>query len=62
MDWHPWENVTDFYVSNQETNACREMVPFELTWIVDIFGYPEEIIGCYGKTMNVGADINMTRM
>ena len=31
-DWHPWEKVADFYVSNPETGGAREIVPFELTW------------------------------
>lgn len=60
LDWHPWESVKDFYVSEKETGAAREIVPFELTWIVDILGFPKNIIGFYGKTMDVGADINDT--
>jgi predicted dehydrogenase len=59
-DWHPWEEVKDFYVSKKETGGCREIVPFELTWIVDIFGFPENIVGFYGHTMDVGADIDDT--
>ena len=57
-DWHPWEKVTDFYVSKKETGACREIVPFELTWIVDMLGLPKKIIGLYGRTMNVGVPID----
>ena len=37
-DWHPWEDIKDFYVSNPDTGAAREIVPFELTWLNDIFG------------------------
>jgi predicted dehydrogenase len=37
-DWHPWEKIEDFYVSNPDTGAAREIVPFELTWLNDIFG------------------------
>ena len=44
-DWHPWENIEDFYVSNRETGGAREIVPFELTWLNDIFGSPEAL-GC----------------
>ena len=40
-DWHPWERITDFYVSKKNTGACREIVPFELTWLCDIFGLPK---------------------
>ena len=59
-DWHPWENIKDFYVSKKETGAAREMVPFELTWIVDLVGFPKKIKGFYGKTMDVGANIDDT--
>lgn len=59
-DWHPWEKVMDFYVSKEETGACREIVPFELTWIVDIAGYPKRVVSVRGKTMDVGAPIDDT--
>mgnify|MGYP000852723574 FL=1 len=59
-DWHPWENVKDYYVSNPETGGCREIVPFELTWLNDIFGDIEDVIGFRGKTIDVGADIHDT--
>lgn len=59
-DWHPWEMVKDFYVGNKETGGCREIVPFELTWLVDVVGFPNRISGVYGKTMDVGADIDDT--
>jgi predicted dehydrogenase len=39
-DWHPWEKIEDFYVSNPETGGCREIVPFELTWLNDLLGTP----------------------
>lgn len=32
-DWHPNEDYRRFYVSRRETGACREIVPFELTWL-----------------------------
>jgi len=57
-DWHPWENVQDFYVSKKETGGAREIVPFELTWIVDVLGFPKRIKSYYGKTTDVGADID----
>ena len=59
-DWHPWENVRDFYVSKKETGACREIIPFELTWLRDLVGLPTDIVGLRGKTMDVGADIDDT--
>src|SRR3989344_262637 len=37
-DWHPWGDYRDFYVAKHETSACREMVPFELSWIQWVIG------------------------
>jgi predicted dehydrogenase len=59
-DWHPWEKVTDYYVSNKETGGGREIVPFELTWIVDLIGFPQKVTGFFGRTLDVGADIDDT--
>lgn len=56
-DWHPWENVEDYYVSNRVTGGAREIVPFELTWMVYVFGYPRAVKGYCRKTRNVGCDI-----
>jgi predicted dehydrogenase len=57
-DWHPWEDVQDYYVSRKDTGGGREIVPFELTWIVDTIGWPTDIRGFYGPTMDVGAEID----
>jgi predicted dehydrogenase len=59
-DWHPWEDIKGFYVSKRETSATREMVPFELTWLTDIAGWPTEVAGFYGKTLDMGVDIDDT--
>lgn len=59
-DWHPWEDVGDFYVSKKETGGCREIVPFELTWLVDVVGWPEDVKGYHGRTMDVRAEIDDT--
>lgn len=59
-DWHPYENVKDFYVSKKETGAAREIVPFELAWLVELAGFPAAVKGYHGKTMDVGADIDDT--
>lgn len=58
-DWHPWEDVEDFYVSREDTAATREMVPFELTWLVEVVGYPTAIGGQIGSTCaDIGTDID----
>lgn len=59
-DWHPWEKVSDYYVSNPATGGAREIVPFELTWLVDALGWPTRATGLRMKTMDVGADIDDT--
>ncbi len=56
-DWHPWEDVNDFYVSNRETGGAREIVPYELTWMTGIFGFPNAIKGYYRKTTDLNCDI-----
>ena len=56
-DWHPWENVNDFYVSNRMTGGAREIVPYELTWIVDVLGYPDKVKGYFKRTRDIGCDI-----
>ena len=57
-DWHPWESIEDFYVSRRDTGGAREIVPFELTWINEIFGMPEPIACFKGKLSNMNADID----
>ena len=59
-DWHPWEQVSDYYVSNPLTGGAREIVPFELTWIVDTFGWPQQVQGMKLRTTDVGAAIDDT--
>jgi predicted dehydrogenase len=59
-DWHPWEKVTDYYVSNPATGGAREIVPFELTWMVDAFGWPSSVRGTRMRTTDVGAPIDDT--
>jgi len=57
-DWHPLEDIKSFYVGKKETGGAREMVAFELTWLVDLLGFPQNITGFYGKTLEMGVDID----
>ena len=59
-DWHPWEHIRDFYVSNKSTGGAREIVPFELSWMTDLFGFPREIKGYFLKTAELGIPIDDT--
>jgi len=56
-DWHPWEKIEDFYVSNPHTGGCREIVPFELTWLNDIFGDSRPLSCVRRKLTDMNADI-----
>lgn len=42
-DWHPWENIKDFFVSDKKTNGCRELFGIEMPWIINTFGKIEKI-------------------
>ena len=37
-DWHPWESYKDFFLGDERTNGCREIMAIELPWIIDTFG------------------------
>lgn len=57
-DWHPWEHIDDFYVSRRETGGAREIVPFELTWLDDIFGDSVPVACIKSKLTDISADID----
>jgi len=57
-DWHPWEKIEDFYVSNPDTGGCREIVPFELTWLNDIFGDSKPLACVRKKLTDMNAAID----
>jgi spore coat polysaccharide biosynthesis protein SpsF len=64
-DWHPWESITDFYVSNPPTGGCREIVPFEMVWLEPVFGKVRDIDGRHAKLSEMPAaidDIYMLQM
>jgi predicted dehydrogenase len=57
-DWHPWEDIKDYYVSKRETGGGRETVSFEMTWILDITGMPTNVFSFRGNTIDLGVDID----
>lgn len=57
-DWHPWERIEDYYVSNRATGGCREIIPFELTWLNDVFGDPRPLACVRRKLTDMNADID----
>jgi predicted dehydrogenase len=52
-DWHTYEKVSDFYVSQKSTGGAREIVPFELCWIIKLLGFPENVSGTVKKTIHI---------
>ncbi len=52
-DWHIYEKVKDYYVSNPDTGGGREIVPFELSWITKFVGFPKRVCGTFRKTINI---------
>jgi predicted dehydrogenase len=52
-DWHTYEKVSDYYVSNKATGGGREIVPFELSWITLLLGFPKRVACFYKKTIEI---------
>jgi predicted dehydrogenase len=58
-DWHPAEDYRTFYVSRRETGACREIVPFELTWLNWLVGAKAtRVAGMKAKLSKLDCDID----
>lgn len=57
-DWHPWEDYRSFYVARKETGACREIVPFELTWLTWVLGGINTISCFKGKQTKLDIEID----
>jgi len=57
-DWHPYEDYRAFYVAKRATGACREIVPFELSWLTWIFGDVSEISAYKDKLTDLEIDID----
>jgi predicted dehydrogenase len=52
-DWHTYEPVSDYYVSDPTTGGGREIVPFEMTWFTKLFGFPRRVAGQFRKTIEI---------
>ena len=57
-DWHSWEKIKDYYVSKKTTAACKEIIVFELIWLIDIFGFPKVISSYKDKISKLRTNIN----
>lgn len=52
-DWHPWENYKDFFVGDERTNGCREIMAIEMPWLTKTFGDIEDIHVIADKMSNL---------
>jgi predicted dehydrogenase len=57
-DWHPWEDYRTYYVSKRATGACREIVPFELTWLTWLTGDIAKVAAMRAKVSDLACDID----
>lgn len=55
-DWHPWDNLTDFFISDKKTNGCRELLAIELPWIQNTFGKIKTVHVVKTKLTNLKVD------
>lgn len=55
-DWHPWENINDFFISDKRTNGCREIMAIELPWLIETFGEVTDIHVVSDKMSNLKID------
>lgn len=57
-DWHPWESYKDFYVSKRSTGACREILNFDLIWLLDLLGPADGATAVRGRVGGLDCDID----
>ncbi len=57
-NWHPWEDYRKFYVSKKDTGAAREVVPFELIWMISLFSKIKSVYGQINKISKLKTDID----
>lgn len=55
-DWHPWDNLKDFFISQTSTNGCRELLAIELPWMQNAFGAIESVKVIRRKTTALQVD------
>jgi len=53
-DWHPYEDYSTVYFAKKQTGGCKEMLPYELNWILYIFKSEiKDIKGVHKKVSNL---------
>lgn len=55
-DWHPWEEYTKCFFSDNRTNGCRELFAIELPWLCAAFGPIASVQVIHRKQSNLCID------
>jgi predicted dehydrogenase len=55
-DWHPGANPMSYYAYHKEVGAAKEMVSYELTWLINLFGFPKKLVGFKKNTKGWAID------
>lgn len=51
-DWHPGTNMKTYYAATKEAGGCKEIFPFELSWLSMLFGTPVDAKGFIDKKLD----------
>jgi hypothetical protein len=51
-DWHPGANKKTYYAMTKEAGGCKEIFPFELSWLSYLFGTPIDAYGMIDKKLD----------
>ncbi len=52
-DWHPGCDKKTYYAMKKETGGCKEIFPFELSWLSYLLGTPIDCSGFVDKKLNL---------
>jgi hypothetical protein len=51
-DWHPGTDKKTYYAMSKEAGGCKEIFPFELSWLSYLFGTPIDAYGMIDKKLD----------
>lgn len=57
-DWHPWDKLENFFISDKRTSGCRELFAIELPWIQHVFGKIKSVNVVSKKITRLNLDYN----
>ncbi|MFA5307850.1 MAG: Gfo/Idh/MocA family oxidoreductase [Candidatus Babeliales bacterium] len=51
-DWHPGADKKTYYAMSKDAGGCKEIFPFELSWLSYLFGTPVDAKGLIDKKLD----------